>query len=57
MTLSVSGAFFVRKRIKFQLIGNKYVQFGKSEKIFENPLTNGWKIGIIIKSLQDDMSY
>ena len=29
------------------------------EKItgIENPLTNGWKIGIIIKSLQYDMSY
>lgn len=38
-------------------MGGKYVQFGKSEKILENPLTNGWKIGIIIKSLQDDMSY
>lgn len=37
-------------------MGNKYVQFGKSEKILENLLTNGWKIGII-KSLQDDMSY
>ena len=38
-------------------MGDKYEEFVISDKILENPLTNGWKIGIIIKSLQDDMSY
>lgn len=38
-------------------MGNKYVQFGKSEKISRKPLTNGKEFDIIIKSLQDDMSY
>ena len=48
---------FVGMCIKSLLFGNKYVQFGKSKKISLNPLTNKLKIGIIIKSLQDGMSY
>ena len=47
---------FVLKYNEIFVEGNK-AKGERSEKILENPLTNGWKIGIIIKSLQDDMSY